>query len=463
MKINSQIKVPRPKRESSKDPYDDSYDKFLSRHFGGSDGKHLDKYQEYKDTHEENDFNDDGDGGSSDHSEEKSTSKNKKHDDDETYGIDHDWFHQGKDDYERIKALSEKQVSELQKNPGNCKHYEKDGMICSTCEDPETGDTSESCNYASKPYDRKLAYLTKKSHNQKHKVPIEIEEPANHEEESEDDEERPINPPPRGPKPLKSIHSESEDADYGGYKLAGYNDDVDDYESGQKFARLKVEPKKQQQPTKLKKENQNHDFEIIPTSDFKSKNLNQAFSDFKSKDWSKCEKLTKGDMTCYNCRDEKGMKQEECMFIQESNPNNYRVEHREGGSYNDDSRRRKPKTQLTPTTTSTSLPRTTRGLQAVKREKFARIRMGRPLMPTKLPKATAEPLVTPNPLDYDHAISSNKKAIKRTVNISKKIKRNMPFSDFGYGEFFNDFNNDRDHDDDARATTFVSFVKHAEN
>lgn len=56
---------------------------------------------------------------------------------------DHSFAYRNNNDYERIKALSEKQVEELHKKPGNCKQFEKDGMICSECKDPETGDTSE--------------------------------------------------------------------------------------------------------------------------------------------------------------------------------------------------------------------------------------------------------------------------------------------------------------------------------
>lgn len=56
---------------------------------------------------------------------------------------DHSFSYRAHEDYERIKALSERQVAELHKKPGSCQQYEKDGMICSTCKDPETGDTSE--------------------------------------------------------------------------------------------------------------------------------------------------------------------------------------------------------------------------------------------------------------------------------------------------------------------------------
>lgn len=359
--------------------------------------------------------------------------------------------------------MSAKQVHELQKNPKNCKHVEKDGMNCATCEDPDTGDTSESCTYLSQPKEKKLAYLSKKSHNTKKKPkPVEVDDGATSagEEEAEEDEEKPIYPPPKG-KPLKTVTSESEDADYGAYKLAGHNDDVDDYESAPKFAQLKAEPKSQQQQqqkkTNLKAKKSNHatpitehDFEIIPRTEFKSRNLNQALTDFKTKNWEKCDKIMKGDMTCYACKDHKGAKQEECMFIQESNPKSFKVEHREARDYDENSRRKKP---TTTTEASVKLPKSH---ETVKKEKFARIRMGRPLMPTKAPKVTAEPLYTPNPLNpvnYDHSFMENKKAIKRTINIKRKIRKSSP-------SIIPDIN---DSDETTKATSFVSYVEHLQD
>lgn len=426
------------REKRSPDKYDEDYNKFLNRNFARVNEKHLDKKDEYKQaqlSEASRDYDGDSSAEEEDDDEGAGDAKASKPDD---YGVDHDWYYNGKEDYERIKALSERQVAELHKKPGNCKHYEKDGMVCATCEDPETGDNSESCAYSSQPDDKKVAYLSKKSHNYKKPHAVEVQEPENQEDESEDQEEVAVNPPPKGPKPLKS-KSEAEDADYGAYKLASSNDDVDDYDEP-KFAHIKVEPSK-----KLV-----NDFEIIPQPNFESRNLNQAFSDFKTKDWSNCNKIMKGDMTCYYCKDHKGAVQEECMFISASNPKNFKVERHESKKYDN------TKKQATTTKKPTTFPARSAALKVApivgdKKERFARMRVGRPLMPTRATmKSTAEPLVTPktslNPNNHDdYQNSKNKKTIKRTVSIKQKV-----------------FDSDHYQPAESRAIHFESHVRHFE-
>lgn len=422
----------------------------MKRNFDRIGEKHLDKKQEYKKLQQQQQAHDDDTDDESDDYTEKSVDEDGgEHEegagDENDYGVDHDWFYDTKTDYERIKALSEKQVAELHKKPGNCKHYEKDGMVCSTCEDPDTGDNSESCAYSSEPDDKKVAFLSKKSHNYKKPSPIEVEDPEDTEDEDEGHEEAAVNPPPTGPKPSKSF-SEADETDYGAYKLAGDNDDLDDYDAP-KFAQIIVaEPESKTA----------NDFEIIPSSDFKSTNLNQAFSDFKTKDWSQCNKMMKGDMTCYYCKDLKGAVQEECMFVSASNPKNFKVEHNE--SKNWDKNTGSMLTTKKPTT-STKKPFISGRSAALKvdptlnnkNERFARIRMGRPLMPTRASiKSTAEPLVTPasilNPINNaDFNNFGNKKTIKRTVSFSKQYK-----------------DNDRYQPQESRAIRFESHVRHFE-
>lgn len=348
--------------------------------------------------------------------------------------------------------MSEQQVVELEKKAGNCKYFEKDGMVCATCADPDTGDNSESCAYSSQPDDKKVAYLTRKSHNYKTAQPVEVEEPGTANDESEDQEEVAINPPPKGPKPLKQAHqvSEAEDADYGAYKLAGNNDDVADYDEP-KFGHFKVEPMKSQKL--VKNEKLVNDFEIIPQAKFEAKNLNQALTDFETKDWSKCNKIMKGDMTCYYCKDHKGATQEECMFISSSNPKNFKVERVETKKYDNT----KPSVPVKPTkkpiyqtaATDSSYKMSPIVVPDVK-EKFARLRIGRPLMPTRAAKSTAEPLVTPktsiNPNSHsDYQNANNKKAIKRMISVKKKV-----------------FDNDYYQPSESRAVHFESLVRHFE-
>jgi hypothetical protein len=371
-------------------------------------------------------------------------------DDDDWYGSRHD--------YERIKALSEKQVAELVKKPGNCKHYEKDGMVCATCKDPETGDNSESCAYSSVPTDKKVAYLSNKSY----RTPPKGETDG---VETESQEEAAVNPPPKGPKPLKHL-SESEDADYGAYKLAGSNDgsdDVADYDEP-KFAQIKAEPKT---TTEV------NDFEIIPQQEFQPRGVKEAYSDFSTKDWSKCNKLMKGDMTCYYCKDHRGAVQEECMFISASNPKKYKVARSETSSWDNSM---KPTTTTKKPITPTRRPYTAytlepasstatfeavragpnRPARSEKQEKFARMRIGRPLMPTRAAplKSTAEPLVTPatsiNPTSYDDFVRrSDKKTIKRMATFKKRQKER--FTD----DFFKP--------SESPVTDFESHVNHGSN
>ncbi|KAG5682492.1 hypothetical protein PVAND_011843 [Polypedilum vanderplanki] len=420
------------------DKYDENYNKFLSRHFSDLNGKHVDEKEEYKQAQEE------AAEGEGDYDEDES--------DDSKSNVEHNdsYNYKSSSDYERIKALSEAQVAKLHEKPGNCKHYEKDGMICATCSDPETGDTSESCAYSSQPNDKKVAYLSHKSHNYKKPSPVEVEEPVEHDGESEDLEEAPVTPSAKHAKPAKQHRSEIEDAgDYGAYKLASDNGDVDDYDDGPKFAHLKVEPT--QQNEKVKKE-----FEILPQAEFESKNLNQALIDFNTKDFSTCKKVMKGDMTCYYCKDAKGATQEECMFVSSTNPKNIKLERHEAKSYDINSRR--PTSTIKSSIISDvpiSAPIKVAPVLPDNREKFARLRMARPLMPTKATIIKhAEPLVTPktsiNPNNFDNYDSHQKKTIKRTVSNKKK--------------FVDDFHSDDYHPDyfpsESRVVAFETHVNH---
>lgn len=231
-----------------------------------------------------------------------------------------------------------------------------------------------------------MAYSSKKSHN--YKSPIEIEDPVNEEYESEDQEEAPVTPSIKAKNPAKQYKSELEDAaDYGAYKLAGFNSDVEDYDEP-KFAHLKVEPKNGQH---IKT-----GFKALPESQFRTRNFNEALTDFKTKDWSKCKKVIKDDMTCYYCKDAKGATQEECVSISSTKPKN-------AGP-----------TKIMKIIKSAPFmlsPVTPKG-----HERFARLRLDKPLKPTKASYTKAEPLVTPKTITDP----SYKKTIKRTVTYKKK-------------------------------------------
>jgi hypothetical protein len=299
-----------------------------------------------------------------------------------------------------------------------------------------------------------VAYLSKKSHNYKNPAPVEVEEPVDDEDESEDQEEAPVTPSAKHPKPARQHKSEFEDAgDYGAYKLAGENGDVDDYDDAPKFAHLKVHP------TAVPARKLNTDFEILPQSQFKSKNLNQALTDFTTKDWSKCNKVMKGEMTCYYCKDAKGATQEECMFISSTNPKNIKLERHEATKYDINSRRPTStvKTTITSSEPIKSAPLKVAPVLPQNHEKFARLRMARPLMPTKASYTNAEPLVTPNPslnpADFDTFDYSNKKkTIKRTVSNKKRI-----VDDFFPVDYHTDFL-----PSESRVVAFETHIRHQE-
>ena len=125
----------------SPDKYDDHYSKFLAKHFSDVGSKHIDGKDEYKNASNDNDSYEEEGGDDEEESDDPKS-------DTEDHGS---YSYSNNEDYQRIKALSEAQVAKLEEKPGNCKHFEKDGMICSECKDPETGDTSEVCNSFLRP------------------------------------------------------------------------------------------------------------------------------------------------------------------------------------------------------------------------------------------------------------------------------------------------------------------------
>jgi hypothetical protein len=142
------------------DKYDSHYDKFLSRHFADLTHKHIDAKDEYKqigakasqesdadEDYEEEENGKSEDDGGDDEEDDEDDEDSPKSDVDEG---DHSFNYRNTQDYERIKALSEKEAARLHKKPGSCKSIEKDGMTCLECTDPDTGDTSEVSSYLKK-------------------------------------------------------------------------------------------------------------------------------------------------------------------------------------------------------------------------------------------------------------------------------------------------------------------------
>lgn len=79
------------------------------------------------------------------------------------------------------------------------------------------------------------------------------------------------------------------------------------------------------------------DVEFLPNYDTKQ-NVEKVLADFRKKDWSKCDKEKKGDLTCYQCKDERGVRHEECIFV--STPQTSRLTYLETKKYKNPNDRR---------------------------------------------------------------------------------------------------------------------------
>ncbi|KAI5703408.1 hypothetical protein M8J76_007354 [Diaphorina citri] len=65
-----------------------------------------------------------------------------------------------------------------------------------------------------------------------------------------------------------------------------------------------------------------------------SDNLNRMFGEFAAKDRTNCKKRYKDKMTCYECVDENNIRQEECIYIKNSEPESKQVAYKETNQYN---------------------------------------------------------------------------------------------------------------------------------
>lgn len=375
--------------------YTDGYKAFLEKYFDKSE---QDRPNEY--------FTDDSDGDRSDNNQHKETEAKSENlrrqpDDVEHIGGNHRDGESDDDynssEYERIKALSKKQETEIQQNPKHCKVTVKDGMKCSLCKNPETGAHSESCSFSSTPPEKKYAYTKERNYNSKDNEKDEDE--GDDEEEGEDEEEEEASnksenkvtttqpPPPaskqqnrrRGPQRSASqksaaVSAENTSSTPANHRLASqrrprqrsssststpvtgtarrysasykaeesrpqhrivgldpflygsHSDDKQEKEkskrnTGESSGRRSYEdyfshvfPEAKNGRLQRSDDDGNDQVEYLPNYDSK-KNVEKVLEEFKTKDWSTCKKVIKGDLTCYHCKDENGVRHEECMFV----------------------------------------------------------------------------------------------------------------------------------------------------
>jgi hypothetical protein len=75
------------------------------------------------------------------------------------------------------------------------------------------------------------------------------------------------------------------------------------------------------------------DFEYVSDDVEAKKDVDRALAEFKTKDWSNCDQMEKGDLTCYYCKDKGGVKHEECMYVSESSPKSSYLAYSDNSSY----------------------------------------------------------------------------------------------------------------------------------
>lgn len=271
-------------------------------------------------------------------------------------GVDYNYDHyKPSNDYERIKALSDEQAKEIKKNPKHCKKVVKGDMVCHTCHNPKTGAKSESCSYSSEPNEKKYAYVREKSYNSDDEPNDEGKSDDEEETVEQVHEEKPKESPkkrlrankkssqlkairnPRANRPQKKSRQQNSDhkvaesrtsRDVIGldpYLYGGDDDGSDDSPKSEKlhsyddyFAHIFPEETSDQKSGKLKKPKDQYEYVRDYVSD--KKNVDEVLAEFKTKDWSGCKKIFKYGLTCYLCKDDSGVKHEECMYVSDASP-----------------------------------------------------------------------------------------------------------------------------------------------
>lgn len=149
-------------------------------------------------------------------------------------------------------------------------------MTCTVCKDPKTGNDFERCSYSYEPSDKLFSYSKSKSFN------------------SSKDNDRP-----------QKTSREDEQSDGSDTARGSYEHAPETYEaSATDEARSE--------------DDEEGKSEVIPGyvhTAKKKAEIEGFLRDFRKEDRSKCKKIIRDKMTCYQCTDESGAQKEECVFV----------------------------------------------------------------------------------------------------------------------------------------------------
>ncbi|OAD59385.1 hypothetical protein WN48_09125, partial [Eufriesea mexicana] len=208
--------------------------------------------------------------------------------------------------YEKSKSESERVAESIQ--PSYCKEVQKGSMSCKVCKDPKTGSNSEQCSYKYEPSDKSYSYSKSKSFGT----------PTESRDKSYDVSEK---------KESQEPSYESRSHDYPSEKAAYVTDS--DIKRDYSIADESKSELKEESP---KPDSKKIDAEFYDS--FKKKTeIQKVLQDFQKEDRSKCKKLMRDKMTCYQCTDEKGFEKEECAFVTADEPAEDKIDYRESKEY----------------------------------------------------------------------------------------------------------------------------------
>lgn len=295
----------------------------------------------------------------------------------EEYRFGPEYFSDSNDkEAEQERSYSEKQAEELKKNPENCKKIKKSGMTCMICKNEKTGANYEQCSYTSAPAEKKYAYVRERKFDKDHnpvsdKVtethdPKEIAEGTETEEKhipkaglDNSDKEKSNNknlrrsrsrytPPNKEDTSYevpdhfeKNTENQKQTAKGLDSKLYGRVDSAESNEKETKKSENYDYPELEEYNFKLfpqynKEESKNEEKRVKVPDIYKSfeaeenkKDVEEVLAEFAKKDRSNCKKAHKKGMTCYLCVDKKGLENEECMYVSESQPKSTHIAYHE--------------------------------------------------------------------------------------------------------------------------------------
>lgn len=159
----------------------------------------------------------------------------------------------------------------------DCKEVQKDSMTCTICKDPKTGNDFEQCSYSYHPSDKLFSYSKSSSFgnpqkNDKSQVPHESEQ-----------------------------SSESFETATSSYQ----------YIPGQIYEASTADEAKSEDDVEGTKAVDTAYLDTVK----KKAQIEEFMQNFQKQDRSKCKKIMRDKMTCYQCVDEDGFQKEECVFI----------------------------------------------------------------------------------------------------------------------------------------------------